>query len=147
MHHHVLSVGAHKRIERTIGTWIASRYSTCAEIGVGNNFETARTIRDRGGSVFCTDIRNPDTKPDIPFFIDNLYSPDVVLYQPVEVIYSIRPAEEMVTSLIRLAKMADCDLIVYHLGFESFGNGGEILDSPVTLRRYHRRQNPSNSVF
>jgi uncharacterized UPF0146 family protein len=140
-------VGAHKHIELTIGTYIASRYSICAEIGVGNNFEAARTIRYLGGSVFCTDIRNPDVKTDILFFIDDLYAPDVSLYRSVEVIYSIRPAEEMMAALIRLAEMADCDLIIYHLGFEFFGNRGKILDCPVTLRCYYRRQNPSKRVF
>jgi uncharacterized UPF0146 family protein len=140
-------VGAHKRIERSIGAYIASCYSTCAEIGVGNNFEAALTILNSGGSVFCTDVRYPDKRFDIPFLLDDLFSPDLSLYLPVEVIYAIRPAEEMMPALIRLAKEADCDLIVYHLGFEIFGDGGEILECPVILRRYHCCQNPSKRVF
>jgi uncharacterized UPF0146 family protein len=147
MHYHVLSVDVHKRIERTIGAYIASRYRACAEIGVGNNFDAALVIIKEGGSVFCTDIRYPDGLPDVPFVLDDLYSPDLSLYLPVEVIYAIRPAEEMMPALLWLAGEADCDLIVYHLGFELYGNGGEILDCPVVLRRYHCRQNPSKRVF
>jgi uncharacterized UPF0146 family protein len=141
------SVGAHKRIERTIGAYIVSRYSSAAEIGVGNNFEAARMILKSGGSVFCTDIRIPEERGEVPFVADDLYAPDLHLYRQVDVIYAIRPAEEMISSLIRLAEAADCDLIVYHLGFEIYGNGGEILDCPVVLRRYWRCQNPSKRVF
>jgi uncharacterized UPF0146 family protein len=147
MHYHVLSVDAHKRIERTIGAYIASRYRTCREIGVGNTFDAALIISQEGGSVICTDIRQPASSHGIPFRIDDLYSPDLSLYRGVDVIYAIRPAEEMMPALLRLASEADCDLLVYHLGFEIYGNGGEILDCPVVLRRYYRRQNPSKRVF
>jgi hypothetical protein len=61
--------------------------------------------------------------------------------------YAIRPAVEMVPALIALARRLDCDLIVYHLGFERYGNGGEIIDCGVILHRYHRDQKPSKSVF
>jgi len=140
-------VGTHKRIERAIGTYIASRYQSCAEIGAGGNLEAALTILSRGGSVFCTDIRYPDDNHGLPYVIDDLYSPDLSLYASVEVIYAIRPAEEMVPALIRLAEAAGCDLVVYHIGSEVYGDGGEVLDSPVPLRRYHRSRKPSKRVF
>jgi uncharacterized protein len=141
------TVGAHKRIERAIGTYIASRYQSCAEIGAGRNLEAALTILSREVPVFCTDLRRPDDNYGVPYVIDDLYAPDLSLYTSVEVIYAIRPAEEMVPALIRLAEAADCDLIVYHLGSEIHGDGGEILDSPVVLRRYHRSRKPSKRVF
>jgi uncharacterized UPF0146 family protein len=140
-------VDAHKRIERTIGAYIASRYRSCAEVGVGTNFVAALTIVGNGGSVICTDIRQPESSHGIPFRIDDICSPDLSLYREVDVIYAIRPAEEMMPDLLRLAREADCDLIVYHLGSEIYGTGGEILDCPVVLRRYYRRQNPSKRVF
>jgi uncharacterized UPF0146 family protein len=141
------TVGAHKRIERAIGAYISSRYHSCAEIGAGCNLEAALTILCRKGSVFCTDIRLPDDDHGVPYVIDDLYAPDLSLYIPVEVIYAIRPAEEMVPALIRLAEAADCDLVVYHIGSEIYGDGGEILDAPMVLRRYHRSRNPSKRVF
>lgn len=140
-------MGAHKRIERTIGTYIASRYHSCAEIGAGRNLEAALTILSHEGSVFCTDLRQPDDECGVPYVIDDLYAPDLSLYIPVDVIYAIRPAEEMIPALIRLAEAADCDLVVYHIGSEIYGDGGEILDSPVVLRRYHRSRKPSKRVF
>jgi uncharacterized UPF0146 family protein len=140
-------MGVHKHIERTIGAWIASRYQSAAEIGVGNNDAAALAIIAAGRRVICTDIRKPVDVPGVPFAIDDIYSPDETLYDGVEVIYAIRPAVEMVPALIALARRLDCDLIVYHLGFESYGNGGEIINCGVILRRYHRGQKPSKSVF
>lgn len=140
-------MGAHKHIERTIGAWIASRYRSAAEIGLGNNETAARAIAAAGRRVICTDIRQPEDVPEAPFAIDDVFSPDETLYSGVEVIYAIRPAVEMVPALIALARRLDCDLIVYHLGFESYGNGGEIIDCGVILHRYHQGQKPSKSVF
>jgi uncharacterized UPF0146 family protein len=140
-------MGAHKHIERCIGACIASRSRSAAEIGVGNNFITAATIRNSGVRVFCTDIQMPRTAPDIPFFIDDIFSPDTSLYKDIEVLYSVRPGEEMMPALVRLARDLDVDLLVYHLGFEGYGRGGEIIDCRVTLHCYHKSQNPSKRVF
>ncbi|NYT06785.1 MAG: hypothetical protein GKC05_00810 [Methanomicrobiales archaeon] len=140
-------MGAHKHIERTIGAWIASRYRSAAEIGVGSNTTAAGVIAAAGGNVICTDIRQPGGSSGVPIVIDDIFSPDMTLYDGIEVIYAIRPAEEMMPALIALARRLDCDLIVYHLGFEGYGNGGEIIDCGVTLHQYHRGQKPSKSVF
>ena len=147
IHYHVLTMGAHKHIERCIGACIASRYRSAAEIGVGNNFIAAATIRNSGVRIFCTDIQMPRTAPDVPFFLDDVFSPDTSLYKEIEVLYSVRPGEEMMPALVRLARDLDIDLLVYHLGFEGYGRGGEIIDCRVTLHRYHKSQNPSNRVF
>jgi uncharacterized UPF0146 family protein len=83
---------------------------------------------------------------DLAFIIDDVFSPDISRYEGADIIYAIRPAIEMIPPLITLAQRVNCDLIVYHLGFESYGNGGEIIDCGVILYRYFRRQNPSNRV-
>lgn len=140
-------MGAHKHIERCIGAFIASRYRSAAEVGAGNNFIAAGILRDSGVKVFCTDILSSQTNPDIPFFIDDIFSPDISLYQGIDVIYSVRPGEEMIPALIGLARDLDVDLVVYHLGFEGYGRGGEIIECGVTLHRYHTSQNPSKRVF
>lgn len=140
-------MGGHKHIERCIGAWIASRYRSVAEVGAGNNLIAAGVLRDSGVKVFCTDIQRPRIVPDVPFFIDDVFSPDTSLYRDVELIYSIRPGEEMMPALIRLARDLDHDLMVYHLGFEGYGRGGEIIDCGVTLHRYYKSQNPSKRVF
>jgi hypothetical protein len=140
-------MGAHKHIERCIGAYIASRYQSAAEIGTGSNFTAALLIREAGGRVLCTDIRSPPDNPGVAFCNDDIFSPDLSLYTGCDVIYAIRPGEEMLPALIRLAGLLNVDLLVYHLGFEGFGRGGEIIDCGVILHRYHRAQNPSKRVF
>lgn len=141
----------YKRIERQIGEYIAARYRNAAEVGAGRNFDAARILAGAGVRVFCTDVHTPPEDPGIPFMIDDIFAPDLRRYQGLDLIYSIRPAIEMVPSLIDLAKTTGCDLLVYHLGFETYGDGGETIDCGVVLHRYVRArpagsQNPSKSV-
>jgi uncharacterized UPF0146 family protein len=136
-----------KHIERLIASYIAENYTRAAEIGVGRNSTGARILQERCVSVFCTDIAPHSPDPLVKFVRDDIFSPDIELYMDCDLVYSIRPHEEMVPPLIRLAQTVDCDLLVYHLGFENFGNGGELIDCGVVLHRYHRRQNPSKRVF
>ena len=140
-------MGTDKHIERCIGAYIASCYHSAAEVGVGSNFTASVILRDSGMDVFCTDIQIPRKLSRVPFFVDDIFSPDTRLYQGIDLIYSIRPGEEMVPALIRLARALDVDLLIYHLGFEGYGHGGEIIECGVPLHRYYKSQNPSKRVF
>ncbi|HOT03239.1 MAG TPA: UPF0146 family protein [Methanolinea sp.] len=136
-----------KHIERSIASYIAKNYHNVAEIGVGLNPETALMLHDCGVRVFCTDIRPFPSIPGVRIVYDDIFAPDVALYMGLDLIYSIRPHEEMMPALVALARKIDCDLLVYHLGFEGFQNGGELVDCGVILHRYFRSQNPSNRVL
>ncbi len=136
-----------KHIERCIAGYIARNYRSAAEIGIGENPDAALMLKERGMAVLCTDTRSVTLPPGIRFLRDDISSPDTAQYRGIDLLYSIRPHEEMIPSLIRLAKDIDCDLLVYHLGFEGFGDGGELIDCGVILHRYHRSQNPSKRVF
>lgn len=129
----------YKRIEHCIGRYIAKHYCNPAEIGVGHNFTAVEYIVSAGISCRCTDI-----KPQVPpsgacFFYDDIFSPDTRHYRGIDVLYSIRPAEEMVPPMMDLARRLNCDLLVYHLGFECYGDGGDRIDCGVLLHRYHKR--------
>jgi len=136
-----------KHIERSIASYISKHYRNVAEIGGGRNPETALALRDRGVRVFCTDIRPVPAIPGVDVVHDDIFAPDVALYRDLDLIYSLRPHEEMMPALLALAREVDCDLLVYHLGFEGFRDGGELLDCGVVLHRYYRCQNPSKRVF
>ena len=136
-----------KHIEHCIASYIAKHYRCAAEIGVGENPEVALILNNQGVKVFCTDIRAVRGVPGIRFVQDDVFSPEIYLYQDIDLIYSIRPHEEMMPALLSLARNVDSDLLVYHLGFEGFLDGGELIDCGVVLHRYFRRQNPSKSVF
>jgi uncharacterized UPF0146 family protein len=136
----------HKHIETCIGTYIAAHYSSAVEVGIGKNTTAAQIIRDAQKKIRCTDISGKVAEKGLDFFLDDLFEPDIDLYSGAEVIYSIRPAIDMVPPLVSLAQLINADLLVYHLGFEYFGDGGETLDCGVVLHRYYSREKPPNSV-
>lgn len=132
-------MAGYKHIERCVGAYIAEHYRNPVEVGIGKNSTAACIIRDAGIIIRCTDI-HPVTVPDgLQFFKDDIFSPSHAFYTGADVIYAIRPAEEMVPPLIALAETLSCDLLVYHLGFESYGSGGEPIDcGGIVLHRYCR---------
>ena len=135
-------MGDYKHIETCIGEYITKHNTRAIEVGIGRNTTAAGMINATGSLVGCTDVKDISVPPGIRFFRDDVFSPDVSLYKRADVIYSIRPATEMIPPLITLAQAVDCDLVVYHLGFESWGTGGEKIDCGVILHRYYRRSEP-----
>lgn len=136
----------YKHIETCVGNYIAAHYNSAVEIGIGKNTEAAKIIHDAGKAVRCTDVWGLPSLPWLDFAADDIFDPDFALYEGADVIYAIRPAIEMVPPMIALARRIGADLLVYHLGFECYGDGGETIDCGVVLHRYNRCQNPSNSV-
>jgi uncharacterized UPF0146 family protein len=131
----------YKRIERSIGEYIAGRYTRAVEVGIGNNPDAARIVATAGALVLCTDIRPGIRHDDLTVVTDDIFEPDPGLYAGADLIYAIRPGVEMVPSLIALARRVNSDLLIYHLGCEIYEDGGEVLDcGPVLLHRYHRRR-------
>jgi len=129
-----------KHIEEEISKHIIPRYHRVCEIGVGRNFHAAERIHGSGLEIFCTDIISfPDETP-VPYIIDSIFSPTHSLYTGIDLIYAIRPHEEMITALISLARLVNCDLIVYHLGFERFFGAEIIADTAVPLFFYYKKR-------
>ena len=139
-------MGGYKHIEKCIGAYIAAHYRNAIEIGIGTNPAAAQIIHNQGAGIRATDIRDLPLPDWLPFFTDDIFTPDPALYAGADVLYSVRPAIEMVPPMVALARRVNCDVLVYHLGFESWGDGGEIIDSGVPLHCYYRHQNPSKSV-
>ena len=136
----------YKHIEKCIGRHIAAGYARAVEIGIGRNTDAAEIVAGAGRLLRSTDVRTMPVPEHLAFAVDDIFSPDMSLYQGADVLYAIRPAIEMIPPLIALAQEVNADLVVYHLGFESYGNGGETIDCGVTLHRYYKRQNPSKRV-
>ncbi|MCE5338635.1 MAG: hypothetical protein LLF90_08130 [Methanomicrobiaceae archaeon] len=133
----------YKRIERSIGEYIAARYRRVVEVGIGNNPDAARVIAAAGALTLCTDIRAGIRHDGLTVVTDDIFEYDIRLYAGADLIYAVRPGVEMVPPLIALADRVNCDLLVYHLGCEIYKDGGEIVDcGPVLLHRYHRRRSP-----
>ena len=132
-------MGTYKHIETCVGEYIARHYAVVVEVGIGHNMDAAKILHDEGISIRSTDIKDLPVPDWLTFRKDDIFSPDLPFYAGAEVIYAIRPATEMIPPLISLAQKVNADLIVYHLGFESYGNGGEKIDCGVILHRYVTR--------
>jgi hypothetical protein len=133
-------MGSYKHIETCIGEYIAQHYTNTVEVGIGNNTDVACILRDAGACVRCTDIKETTVPEGVSFMIDDVFSPDISLYKGADVIYAIRPAIEMIPPMLALARTINCDLIVYHLGFEYYGNGSEKINCGVLLHRYQKKK-------
>jgi uncharacterized protein len=130
-------MAGYKRIEHCIGMYVAEHYHNPVEIGVGPNFTVAEYIAAKGISCRCSDIRPQVPPSGITFFTDDIFSPSRERYLGGDLVYSVRPAGEMIPPMKELAEHLNCDLLVYHLGFESHGDGGELIDCGVILHRYY----------
>ena len=129
-------MAGYKHIEQSIGRYIRDRYRNVVEVGIGRNFTAAELIAKAGIPIRCIDLKQQEPPSGIPFFPDDIFSPDIRLYKDADLLYAIRPAEEMIPPLLALARRVGCDLIVYHLGFEGYRDRGEVVDCGVVIHRY-----------
>lgn len=126
-------------IEIKIGNYVKDHYSSAVEVGFGGKTVAARILAESGIPILCTDVHSYDA--GVKSVVDDCVEPNLKLYEGVDVIYSIRPGVEIVPALIDLARKVNCDLLVYHLGFEIYMNGGERIDlNGVMLHRYVKRR-------
>lgn len=130
-------MSSYKHIEETIGTFIGMRYRRCIEVGYGGNTIAASIIQQMGGSVLCLDRKAFPASGGIRSAVDDISSPDLRIYRGSDCIYAIRPGIEMMPDLIALAAIIRSDLLIYHLGYELYQDGGERIDCGVILHRYH----------
>lgn len=135
-------MGSYKHIEHAVGGYLASRYTRAVEAGIGRNTVAAEMLAEKGILLRCTDIREQELPQHLQYARDDLFAPDLDLYKGADVIFSIRPAIEMIPPLLDIARAVNCDLVVYHLGFERYNDGGEIIDCGVILHHYWKRSEP-----
>jgi uncharacterized UPF0146 family protein len=134
-------MNGYKYIETAVARFISGRYRIVAEIGAGSNMHAAELISRAGIEIFCVDICIPSGILLVPYIRYDVCTTDYHLFSDVECIYAIRPVEEMMASLIRLASAINADLYIYHLGFEGYSHPHRIIDCGVPLHRYITRRN------
>ena len=127
------------QIEKSVGTYIRDHYRSAVEIGFGGKTIAAEIIQEAGIPVLCTDVHSYPTTA-VPAVVDDVFSPTLSYYQGADVLYAIRPGCEMIPPMMELAERTGAELIVYHLGFELYENGGETMDlGDILLHRYVRQ--------
>jgi uncharacterized protein len=129
-------MSVYKHIETVIARFIAGRYSSAVEAGAGENLHAAGLLFRAGLLKRCTDITIPKKNIAVPYVLDDVSSPELSYYTDSMCIYAIRPTEEMIPALIRLAQAVQVDLLVYHLGYEGTDRPSPIPDCEVPLHRY-----------
>jgi uncharacterized UPF0146 family protein len=105
-----------RRIEGLID-FIAERYKSAAEIGVGHFPDVALRLLRNGLNVIATDIR-PYAHEGLNVFIDDVTAPDLSLYQGIDLIYSMRTPAELAPYITGLAKTISADAIIKPLASE-----------------------------
>jgi uncharacterized protein len=105
-----------RRIEGLID-FIAERYNSAAEIGIGHFPDVALGLLRKGVNVFATDVM-PYVHEGLGVFIDDVTSPDLSLYQGSDLIYSMRTPAELVPYIAGLAKSISADAIMKPLSSE-----------------------------
>ncbi|NMB78965.1 MAG: hypothetical protein GYA23_07705 [Methanomicrobiales archaeon] len=135
-------MGSYKHIEHLIGDYIAHHYARAIEVGIGRNSRAAEMLAHEGVLLRCTDVKDLAYPPDLHFVRDDIFDPAFSIYEGADVIFAIRPAIEMIPALVTIASHGTCDLLVYHLGFEIYENGGEKIDCGVILHRYVKGSEP-----
>lgn len=133
---------SYKHIETAVGRYITGNYHRAVEVGIGRNTVAAEILSQSGVLMRCTDVKNLEHPGHFFFVQDDVFEPDTSQYQGADVIFAIRPGIEMIPPLMALARQINADLLVYHLGFEKYGDGGEIIDCGVLLHRYGKRSEP-----
>lgn len=100
---------------KDLAEYIHQNYKRPIEVGVGHRPEVAEILEQRGLPIRTTDIRWR-TAPG--FTLDDVTQPQLDVYQGADLIFSIRPPEEIWIPLARLAQKVNADLIIRPLASE-----------------------------
>lgn len=88
--------------------------SRIVEVGVGGFTLVAFTLKEH----LNLDIIMTDIKPYAKVTVDDITDPDMDIYKNADLIYSIRPPEELQPHIIRVAEFVRADLIIKPLSTE-----------------------------
>lgn len=105
------------RIIEGLVDYIADRYLSAAEIGIGHFPDVALSLLERGMTVFATDIY-PFQYSGLNVVMDDITMPDPSVYNDIELLYAMRPPSELLPYMKRAAGMLSADLIVRPLSSE-----------------------------
>jgi hypothetical protein len=92
--------------------------SLIVEVGVGTFQAVARNLKSHHKlNIVMTDI-----KPSHDIILDDICHPNLKIYKDAELIYSIRPPEELHPCLVKVAKCIKSDLIIKTLSTDSINS-------------------------
>ncbi|MFZ5906664.1 MAG: UPF0146 family protein [Nitrospirota bacterium] len=111
--------------------YIAERYRSVAEIGIGHYPDVAYALKNRGVRVFATDVR-PFSYDGLRVVHDDITGPEIGLYEGVQLLYSLRTPSELVPYMETLARAISADLMIKPLSSE-FLSGKIVRNGGITF--------------
>lgn len=123
-----------------IAAFIRSRYkqgSRIVEVGIGGHPEVATLLKD-DFDITCTDML-ANGPPGLHYARDDIFKPDLKIYEGAVLIYAIRPPIDMQDSMAAIARKVGAELIIRPFSSER-----------TDLRRYFRNfkvMNPGSATF
>ncbi len=104
------------RGHKDLAEYIARHYNgKVIEVGIGKHPEVALLLKDYV-NVIGTDIVGQDV--DVPFVKDDIFKPELQIYEGASLLYSIRAPPEMQHAIASVAKQVRADVIIRPLGSE-----------------------------
>jgi hypothetical protein len=114
-------------IPEVIAEYILSRYTgKVVEIGIGY-YPTVALMLSEKLDVIATDSREVRVPSRVKFFVDDIFDPDLRIYQNASLIYSIRPPPELYKPLVSLAEKVEADCLIRPFANEA-PEGGKLLN-------------------
>ena len=96
---------------KDIAEYILNNYGIkVVEIGVGSRPQVALLLKDRL-DVIVTDIHEQEYS-GLRFFRDDVFTPDIRIYENASLIYSIRPPIDMQEAIAEIAKQVGADMLI-----------------------------------
>ncbi|WP_202318884.1 UPF0146 family protein [Archaeoglobus neptunius] len=104
-----------------LAEFIAGRYrGKVVEVGIGNFTAVAEMLAKSGLHVVATDVVRRKVPDGVGFFVDDINSPRLWIYDKASLVYSIRPPPEIVPAILRVAGEIGADCIVKPLYGDHF---------------------------
>ena len=114
-------------IPEVIAEYILDRYSgKVVEVGIGY-YPAVAVILSEKLDVVATDSREVNAPSKIKFFVDDIFDPDLSIYQSASLIYSIRPPPELYRPLVSLAERVGADCLIRPFANEA-PEGGKLVN-------------------
>ncbi len=114
-------------IPEAIAEYILRHYAgKVVEVGIGHHSSIALMLSEKL-EVVATDSREVRVPSKIRFFVDDVFEPDLSIYQNASLIYSIRPPPELYKPLVSLAEKVGADCLIRPFANEA-PDGGKLVN-------------------
>ncbi len=116
-----------------IAQWISKNYSSAEkiiEVGIGSNLEVIEELKENlsGCQLVATDVRKVSVPEGVEFFQDDIFDPDLEVYQDADLIYLLRASPELYSQIVSIGMENKVDLLLKPLSSEESPNKGKLIN-------------------